>query len=113
LTLSDVLYFLTDYAIASIHNDLKRLTKNGKQYLYISKTATNLIINDLKVNFENVDSDQLREIIANFVGNNRKKIISTFTPALEQATSKLIITTINIVFKRFSHDEIFPEHKLT
>lgn len=94
-----------------IQFDLKKITKNGKEYLYMSKILTNIVIKNSKIKFEINDSNknQLQEIIANFVGGNQEELLITFTPALEEAISKLIISTFNNVLKHFTYDELFPD----
>jgi len=108
LTLSDIVFFFADNAIAILNGNLKLATKNGNKYLYVSKIMTKLIVGNIKSKFEN-DSDQLRDIIMNIVGTNEKEIISTFVPLLEEAVSKLFITTVNNMLKHFTYDEILPD----
>lgn len=86
------------------------ITKNGKKHLYASKVTTNIDIIGFKPKFSNNNSeDQLQEIITHFIGNNQKEVLTTFTPALEEAVSKVFISTLNKVLKQFTFDEIFPD----
>ncbi|XP_012222816.1 putative beta-carotene-binding protein isoform X2 [Linepithema humile] len=103
------LSFTANYLNLNLLCDLKMATKSGKKYLYMSKVTTNLEIEGFKTKFENDKSNQLQEIIANFIGNNEKEILTTFTPALEEAISKFVLSTANNIMKHFTYDELFPD----
>lgn len=85
------------------------VVKNGKKYLYLAKISTVLDFKGFKTKLESNNSNQLQEIIANFIGNNEKELLTTFTPALEEAFSTIFISTVNNVLKHFTFDELFPD----
>jgi len=64
---------------------------------------------NFKSQFENNDSDQLRDIIQNFIGNNQKEIFATIKPALEEALSRTVLSISNNIVKHFTYDELFPD----
>jgi len=64
--------FSTENANVDVGINMKTVMKNEKERVYMSKITINLIIKDFESHFENNHSDQFREIIQNFVGNNQK-----------------------------------------
>lgn len=77
--------------------------------MYLSKVTINLILTEHKIEFKNNNSDQLQEIIKNFIGNNQEEILATVKPALERAVSGTIISISNNIVKHFTYDQLFPD----
>lgn len=106
-----LVYITTDAVTADVGVDLKMTTKGGKRYMYLSQIKINLDIKDYDAKYDLNESEfgQLNQIINNFIGNNKKEIIETFKPALEEIVSKRILLVSNDIVKHFTYEELFPD----
>ncbi|XP_011706856.1 PREDICTED: juvenile hormone-binding protein-like [Wasmannia auropunctata] len=104
-------YISTDNVGAKVGADIKVVTKNGQRYMYISKLTIKLDIKGyyIKLDQNQRELNQLREIVTNFVGNNQEEILRTFRPVLEKAISNEIISISNNIVKHFTYEELFPD----
>lgn len=90
---------------------MKTTNKGDKKYLYLSQIKINLDIKnyDSKYDLNERELGQLNQIINNFIGNNKKEIIETLKPVLEEIVSKRILLLSNNIVKHFTYDELFPD----
>ncbi|XP_012214458.1 protein takeout-like [Linepithema humile] len=94
---------------ADLSIEMKIVRKNGKKHIYISKLTINLIPKEFNFKFEHNDSDQMQDIIANFMGSNTQEVLATIKPPIEKALSETIISMGNNIVKHFTYDELFPD----
>lgn len=90
---------------------MKIVTKGGKRYLYLAKIKMNLDIKGYKARYDldEKESNQLRDIIRNFLGNNQQEIIKSLKPTIEEQISKRIISIANSILKHFTYEELYSE----
>lgn len=106
-----LVYITTDAVTADVSIDMKTTNKGDKKYLYLSQIKINLDIKnyDSKYDLNERELGQLNQIINNFIGNNKKEIIETLKPVLEEIVSKRILLLSNNIVKHFTYDELFPD----
>ncbi|XP_011879796.1 PREDICTED: uncharacterized protein LOC105568600 [Vollenhovia emeryi] len=101
-------YVTSDNVGAKVNADFTLVTKNDKKYGYISKIKTNLDIKGYELEFSNqVELNQMRDIIKNFLGNNQEEVLKTVKPILEEVVSKQVISLSNEILKRIPYEDIF------
>lgn len=89
---------------------MKRITKNGKKYIYVSKININCDIKTINYKFDKNKKKlvQLHKIIEDIITKNEKGLISKVVPVLEKETAEKIISPINTLLST-RYDKLFPE----
>ncbi|XP_012214812.1 uncharacterized protein [Linepithema humile] len=109
ITTTGYLSLSAEYVDADADGEIKIVKKNDKKHIYVSKLTINLIPKNFNFKFENNESDQMQEIIANFIGSNKQEVLATIKPPIEKALSETIISMANNIVKHFTYDELLPD----
>lgn len=105
------IYITADNIEAEVNLNLKKITKNDKTYVYLSKIKFNLNIKgyNAKYDLNEEENGQLAEVISNFIGSNQEEVVESFKPALEEAISRQVLLISKDIVKHFTYDELFPD----
>lgn len=82
---------------------------DGKNHKIVSKIDLKLIIKDVRVLFDNLfGDDKTLQDLLNQTINTDNSFISTLIPSIEDAFAKDFKKMINLFFKTYTEEQIFP-----
>ncbi|XP_012275265.1 uncharacterized protein LOC105696955 [Orussus abietinus] len=85
----------------------------GKQYVYFPTMSLKLNVKDFKSVFTPPPGTDktLAESINTVMSTNRQEVLKTINPNLEKAISERVLQVANMICKKFTFDELFPDRE--